>query len=83
MTVVDEIIINKDKVKESDEHMYKNLKKRCQELIEIHPEKRNLFVDYVRKQEEEIEVLETKSTCSIMLFGKKTACHKTKKGANT
>jgi cyclopropane fatty-acyl-phospholipid synthase-like methyltransferase len=83
MKLVDEIIINKDKVKESDEHMYKNLKKRCQELIEIHPEKRNLFVDYVRKQEEEIEVLETKSTCSIMLFGKKTACHKTKKGANT
>ena len=70
MKLVDEIIINKEKIKESDAHMYRNLKKRCQELIEIHPDKRNFFVDYVRKQEEENEVLETKVICSTMLFGK-------------
>jgi len=70
MKLVDEIIINKEKIKESDEHMYKNLKKRCQELTEIYPDKRNFFADYVRKQEEENEVLETKLTCSTMLFGK-------------
>ena len=70
MKLVDEIIINKKEIKESDALMYRNLKKRCQELIEIHPDKRNLFVDYVRKQEEENEVLETKIICSTMLFGK-------------
>ena len=70
MKLVDEIIINKEKIKESDKHMYRNLKKRCQELIEIHPDERNFFVDYVKKQEEENEVLETKLTCSTMLIGK-------------
>ena len=70
MKLVDEIIINKEKIKESDAHMFRNLKKRCQELIEKHPDKRNFFVDYVRQQEEENDVLETKSICSTMLFGK-------------
>ena len=72
MKLVDEIIINKDELKESDAHMYRNLKKRCQELIEIHPDKRNFFVDYVKNQEEENEVLETKLICSTMLIGKKS-----------
>ncbi len=69
MRLIDEIIINKDEMKESNEYMYRNLKKRCQELIEIHPDKRNLFVDYIRKQEEENEALEMNIICSTMLFG--------------
>ena len=70
MKLVDEIIINKDEIKESGAYMYRSLKKRCQELIEIHPDERNVFVDYVKKQEEENEVLETKLICSTMLIGK-------------
>jgi len=70
MKLVDEIIIDKEKIIESDEHMYRNLKRRCQELIEIHPDERNFFVDYVKKQKEENEVLETKLVCSTMLIGK-------------
>ena len=70
MKLVDEIIVNKDEIQKSDEYMYRNLKKRCQELIEVHPDKRNIFVNYVKKQEEEIEALEAKLICSTMLFGK-------------
>jgi len=70
MKLVDEIIISKEKIKESDEHMYRNLKRRCEELIAIHPDERGFFVDYVKKQEEENEVLETKLICSTMLIGK-------------
>jgi hypothetical protein len=70
MKLIDEIIINKDEIKKSDEYIYRNIKRRCQELIEKHPDKRNLFVDYIKKQEEENEALETKVICSTMLFGK-------------
>lgn len=70
MKLIDEIIISKDEIKESDEYMYINIKRRCQELIEKYPDKRNLFIDYIKKQEEENEALETKITCSTMLLGK-------------
>ena len=68
MKLIDEIIANKDEIRESDEFIYRNIKKRCQELIEKHPDKRNLFIDYIKKQEEENEVLEEKVICSTMLF---------------
>lgn len=68
MKLIDEIIINNDEIKKSNEYMYRNIKKRCQELIEIHPDKRNLFVDYIRKQEEENAALEGKIVCSTMLI---------------
>ncbi len=51
LIIIDEIIINKDEMEKSNEYMYKNIKKRRQELIETHPDKKNLFVDYIRKQE--------------------------------
>ena len=70
MKLIDEIIIDKDEIKESDEYIYRNIKRRCQELIEKHPGKKNLFIDYIRKQQEENEVLESKIICSTMLFGK-------------
>ncbi len=70
MKLIDEIIITKDEIKESNEHIQRNIKRRCQELIKKHPDKKNLFIDYIRKQEEENEALETKIICSTMLFGK-------------
>jgi len=69
MKLIDEVIINKNEIKESDEHIYNNIKKRCGELIKKHPDKRNLFIDYIKKQEEENEVLENKVICSTMVFG--------------
>lgn len=70
MELVDEIILDKDDIKASDDLFYHHIKRRCEELIEKHPDKKALFIDYIRNQEEENEVLEEKVVCSTMLFRK-------------
>ena len=68
MKLVDETIIPKDKVKDSDDSIHVHLEKRCLELIEMHPGKKNLFQSYILKQEEEKYVLENKIICSTMVI---------------
>jgi cyclopropane fatty-acyl-phospholipid synthase-like methyltransferase len=68
MEIIDEKVIEADDMKEFDNDIFENLKKRCEELIEKHPEKRTLFENYIRKQEEENEILETKVVCSTMVI---------------
>ena len=68
MKLIDETIIPKDKVKDADDSIHVNLEKRCLELIKMHPEKKNLFQSYIRKQEEEKYVLENKIICSTMVI---------------
>ncbi len=68
MTLVDETIISKEKIKDSDDYIFTNLKKRCLELMEMHPDKKNLFQAYILKQEEENHVLENKIICSTMVI---------------
>ncbi len=69
MILIDEILLNKDDLIELDNHMYKNIRKRCKELIERYPVERNIFVDYLKSQEEENELIETKLISSTMLIG--------------
>ncbi len=68
MQLAEEEIIGKDDIKDSDDYIFKNLKKRCFELINRHPEKKKLFTDYIEKQEEENDVLENKVICSTMVI---------------
>ncbi len=68
MKLIDEVIINKDDIRDSDDQIFRSLKKRCVELAEKHPDQRKLFEDYIRKQEYENDVLETKIVCSVMVF---------------
>lgn len=68
MKLLDEVIVPKDKIKDADQFILDNMKKRCLELIEKHPGRQNLFQDYIRKQEEEIDVLENKIICSTMVL---------------
>jgi cyclopropane fatty-acyl-phospholipid synthase-like methyltransferase len=70
MRLVDEVIFKGDEIKDSDEVMLEKLKKRCRELIKKHPDKSILFENYIKKQEEENDVLETKAVCSIMVMGR-------------
>jgi SAM-dependent methyltransferase len=70
MQFVDEIIIDKDRIKESDDDIFESLKQRCHELIEQYPERRRLFENYIKRQEEENDVLETKVVCSTMAIRK-------------
>jgi SAM-dependent methyltransferase len=70
MRLIDEVIINQDEIKKSDDYIFENLKRRCHELIEKHPNKSRIFINYLKNQEKENEVLETKVICSTMLIGK-------------
>lgn len=68
MSLIDEIIIQKDQIKSSDDFIFEHLKKRCDELIEKYPDKKYLFENYIKKQEEENDVLENKVVCSTMVI---------------
>lgn len=54
-------------IQASNQAIHQSLGRRCLELIEKHPEKRSLFEGYIRKQEEEIDVLENRIVCSTMV----------------
>ena len=71
MQLVDEIILDKDDIKASDTYIFEQINKRCKELIKKYPDKRTLFEDYLKEQEEENEMLETKVVCSTMVISKK------------
>jgi len=71
MDLIEEVKIQKDDIKESNDYIFKNLKMRCDELIEKYPDKKELFLNYIKQQEDENEVLETKVVCSTMLIKKK------------
>jgi ubiquinone/menaquinone biosynthesis C-methylase UbiE len=68
MQLVEEEIINQDEIKDSDDYIFGCLKKRCFELIDKYPQKKNLFLSYIKKQEEENDVLENKVICSTMVI---------------
>lgn len=51
MVLAENDIMKSEEIKESDDYIFENLKKRCYELIERHPDKKNLFLDYIKKQE--------------------------------
>lgn len=71
MQLIDEIIIDRADIRNSDDYIFDKLKKRCLELIDKHPDKQQLFYNYIKKQEEENEVLENKVTCSTMAIRKR------------
>ncbi len=60
MELVENDMMDRNDIVDSDDCIFENLKKRCWELIEKYPNKRNLFLDYIRKQEYENDVLENK-----------------------
>ncbi|MBL7994067.1 methyltransferase domain-containing protein [bacterium] len=71
MDLIDEVIIKNDEIKDLDDYILENLKKRCNELKEKYPEKISLFENYIKKQEEENDILETKVVCSTMVIRNK------------
>jgi SAM-dependent methyltransferase len=70
MRLVDEVIMDKDYINEEAERIFSKLHARCMELIDKYPDKRHLFENYIKKQEEENDVLENKIICSVMAVGK-------------
>jgi hypothetical protein len=68
MKLIEDDIVKSDSIKESDDFIFDNLKKRCMELINQYPEKKYLFENYIKNQEEENDVLENKVICSTMVI---------------
>ncbi len=73
MELVENDIIAKEDIKNSDDYIFGNLKKRCYELINKYPDKQNLFIDYIKKQELENDVLENKVIGTTMVIKKKSS----------
>ncbi len=68
MNLIEDDIMQSDRIKDSDNYIFDDLKKRCMELIDKHPDKKDLFENYIQKQEEENEVLENKVVCTTLVI---------------
>ncbi len=75
MQLVESDIMNRAAIKESDGYIFENLKRRCFELIEQNPGKERLFLDYIKQQEIENEVLENRVTGTTMVIRKRQGNH--------
>lgn len=71
MQLIDEMIMPRDEIKASDDFIFKQIKRRCGELIHQHPDKQHLFETYVRQQQDENDVLENRIICSAMVIRKR------------
>lgn len=71
MQLVEDAIMDSDDIKDTDDYIFDNLKKRCYELIKKFPDKQALFLDYIKKQEIENDVLENRVIGTTMVIKKK------------
>lgn len=71
MELVEEAVISEEDLKESDDDIFAKLKNRCLELADAVPDKKDLFLDYVRRQMEENRVLETEAVCATLVIRRK------------
>ncbi len=71
MELVENDIMDREDIVDSADFIFDNLKKRCQELIKKYPNKQKLFLDYIRKQEIENDVLENKVIGTTLVIKKK------------
>jgi len=68
MEVIDEVIIREEDIEGSDTRVFENLQARCLELAEAHPDKKHLFLDYIKRQMEENAVLEKEAACATLVI---------------
>ncbi len=71
MELVEDHRFHRDQIQDSDDYIYHNLKNRCEELIQKHPDKAQLFRNYLKKQEVEIDVLLNKVVATTMVIRRK------------
>ena len=66
MRLVEEVPVGGEAIKSQNETMFRDLRKRCLELMKRFPERKSLFEDYVRRQVEENEFLEGEVECAVL-----------------
>lgn len=72
MQLVDFDNMESSDIKDSNDIIFDQIKKRCHELIYTHPDKEKLFLDYIKKQVEENDVLENVAVGATMVIRRKT-----------
>ena len=68
MELLDEYIVAHEQIQASNQFIFERIEKRCHELIRNHPDKKELFQNYIRQQKVENDVLEREVICSTMLL---------------
>lgn len=68
MEIIDEHIFSKERMEQSNLDMFQKIKFRCEELMVKHPDKKQLFENYVNAQREENQILETDVINAIFLL---------------
>lgn len=68
--IITEKIIPAEDIRKMDKMYTEAIRKRANELTEIHPDKKKLFSDYVKKQEEECSIIENEITGCIWCIRK-------------
>jgi len=69
MDLIDTVTINEiPETNENYENEFKNLKNRCMELIEKHPENKVLFLKYINEQKEEYRILSEEIIPAILVI---------------
>jgi len=66
--MLDRTVMDRSLICESNQQIYRFIEKRAAELIGKHPEKRELFKDYLRAQQRENSVLEDEMVCVAWLL---------------
>ena len=72
MRLIENRVVSNQEVVESDDLILSSLKKRCAELTEKFPEKKQLFDEYVNIQEFESDVNANKAVCTTLVIKKKS-----------
>ncbi len=68
MRIAGEVVFGREKLVEADDQLFRDLEKRCRELMELHPGQRELFANYIRRQVEENGWLENRITCAVFVM---------------
>lgn len=71
MELTDTMAFDRATIASSNDDIMQSLPARCLELAEKYPDKKDLFLDYIKKQEEESRVLEEEVVCTVMLLKSK------------
>ena len=71
MKVIENNISEQNEIKELDDCIIEKITQRAYELIEKYPDKKQLFLDYIKCQENENEIMENNIVCSTMIIAEK------------
>jgi cyclopropane fatty-acyl-phospholipid synthase-like methyltransferase len=66
MRVVEEVRFTSDEIERADQGIFRDLERRCAELAREHPELKDVFEEYVRRQIQENAFLESEAVCVVL-----------------